>query len=192
MRAVGCRAACQSSKPGVGMAIYLTTILCTRTVGKQLLHMRLPDSGGEPLSTICRGHLRGRSHGLRRLVRAVCRKHRRQGLQHQLQIEPIIAASNIRQVHLKLFRKRQSAPTRNLPNASQAGFNQESLHIVERVAFDFLHNRRPRPNDAHAAAQHVPQLGHFVEARPAQDSADPRPRPLCDDALPLRGRNARS
>src|SRR4051812_43856294 len=102
-----------------------------------------------------------------RLISAVSREDSRKRLEHQLRIKPIAAILDIRHVHLELLWKWQPATPRNLPNACQPGLYHQPLHVVQIIAFDFLHYRRTRAHEAHAPAEHVPQLRHLVQTRPA-------------------------
>ena len=47
--------------------------------------------------------------------------------------------------------------------------------MLGAVASDDLDLFRPRPDEAHLAAEDVPELRQLVEAQPAEPPADPRP-----------------
>src|SRR5207244_4049646 len=46
--------------------------------------------------------------------------------------------------------------------------------LARRVALDLVAERRPWPDQAHVAADHVPELRQLVEREPAQHAPDPR------------------
>ena len=63
---------------------------------------------------------------------------------------------------------------RDLPETGDAGRDVEALLGPAAAAAGFVDPQRPRPDQAHLAAHHVEELGHFVEAPLAQHSAHAR------------------
>ena len=62
-----------------------------------------------------------------------------------------------------------------LGEAGDAGLDHQALPVLRDLLAQLLEEGgpdRPRPDDAHVAAQHVPELGQLVEMREAQDPAD--------------------
>src|SRR6185436_17404814 len=68
----------------------------------------------------------------------------------------------------------------HLRPAREAGPEVEPMPLVLVVLLDLVAQRRPRADDAHVAAQHVPQLWELVDRGSPQDAADTR-----DPAVPL-------
>ena len=52
----------------------------------------------------------------------------------------------------------------DLPQARQAGFDQQAPRLAGRVVDDLGRDLRPGADDGHVAPEHVEQLGEFVEA----------------------------
>ncbi|OQA22240.1 MAG: hypothetical protein BWY63_00932 [Chloroflexi bacterium ADurb.Bin360] len=46
--------------------------------------------------------------------------------------------------------------------------------LFRRIERQVLHQQRPRADEAHIAAQYVPQLGQLVQARAAKEAAEGR------------------
>src|SRR5208282_3648512 len=82
---------------------------------------------------------------------------------------PVLDVSEIK-VHVEL--ERRTAARRNLPQTRDAGFHVKAPVVVKFVMIDFVDGMRPRSNQAHFSAQHVPELREFVEAIAADDTAD--------------------
>ena len=66
------------------------------------------------------------------------------------------------------------AAAADLPQAGDAGLHRQPAAVPQVVARDLVGERRPRADEAHLAAEHVPQLGQLVERGPPQEAADPR------------------
>src|SRR5262249_5951856 len=62
-------------------------------------------------------------------------------------------------------------PAHDLPWTGHAGGEIESLALPERIGVR-IEARRTRPDQAHVAAQHRPQLRELVDARLAQVAAE--------------------
>ena len=61
----------------------------------------------------------------------------------------------------------------DLPKAGEAGFDAEATAVGEVAeAFDFVHGQRTGADQAHVAAQDVPELREFIEAVFAEELAD--------------------
>ena len=54
------------------------------------------------------------------------------------------------------------------------GLHREAAEPVRGVVVDLVVDRRPRPDERHVAAQHVPELRQLVQARAAQEAAHAR------------------
>src|SRR5690242_14625866 len=54
-----------------------------------------------------------------------------------------------------------------LPPASEAGLDAQANHVARAVLCYLLGERRAWSDQAHLPANHVDQLGQFVQARPA-------------------------
>jgi len=61
---------------------------------------------------------------------------------------------------------------RNLPQTRDPGFHVEAPELLKFVVVDLVDRMRPRSNQAHLSAQHVPELREFVETVAADDTAD--------------------
>ncbi len=65
----------------------------------------------------------------------------------------------------------------HLGPTGQSGLHHVALTVVRDLCGQLLHEFRPfrtRTDEAHLADQHVPQLRHLVQSRPAQQTADRR------------------
>ena len=68
--------------------------------------------------------------------------------------------------------ERRTVARRDLPQAGNAGFHVEAPELVKFVMVDLVDRMRPRSDQAHLAAQHVPELREFVEAVAADETSD--------------------
>jgi len=59
-----------------------------------------------------------------------------------------------------------------LPEAGDAGFDEQAAAFVVSVAVDLASQRRSWPDQAHVAGGDVEQLRQFVEAEPSEEPAD--------------------
>src|SRR3990172_4178020 len=67
---------------------------------------------------------------------------------------------------------KRGAPV-DLGPAGQAGLDLEALALPLRVALDLIGEGRPRPDEAHVAAQDVPDLRQLVGGQPPGAPAGP-------------------
>src|SRR5208283_216563 len=82
---------------------------------------------------------------------------------------PVLDVGEIK-VHVEFERR---TPARgNLPKTGDAGFYVKAPVVLKFVLADLGDGMRPRPNQAHLPAQHIPELREFVEAVAAEDVAD--------------------
>jgi len=49
-----------------------------------------------------------------------------------------------------------------------------SSRLLRRVAVEIAHQQRPGANEAHVAAEHIPELRQLVEAQPPHEASDAR------------------
>src|SRR4051795_9601636 len=105
------------------------------------------------------------------------RQHEPDGLGHHLEVQPHGAVGDVLEVVGELLRPRDLAGQAQLREARDPGRDHEALPVGGDLLGETLEEQRPdraRPDDAHVAAQHVPQLRQLVELRGAQDPPDPR------------------
>ena len=72
-----------------------------------------------------------------------------------------------------LLGERKVAASTDLPDACNARLHVEPAAVAVRVQVHFRGDRRSRPDQRHFAPHDVPELGEFVDAGLANDSADP-------------------
>lgn len=72
-------------------------------------------------------------------------------------------------------------PGGDLPQSGDARFHFEAAQVFETVLSVVVERVRARPHQAHIALHDVPELGQFVDAVPAQETAEGRdPRVVSD------------
>src|SRR5919199_711547 len=109
------------------------------------------------------------------LVRAGEERERRP--REDLQVEPRRAALDVPDVELDPLVPRQPRAPVDLRPAREPGLDLEPAPLPRRVAVDLVPQRRARPDQAHIAADDVPELRELVERQPAQqhsNTGDPR------------------
>src|SRR5208282_5320205 len=84
---------------------------------------------------------------------------------------PVLDVSEIK-VHVEF--ERRTVARRDLPKTCNARFHVKAPELVKFVMVDLVDRMRPRSNQAHLAAQHVPELWQFVEAVAADRASDSR------------------
>ena len=81
----------------------------------------------------------------------------------------------VAQVEAHHLVERRAAAAGHLPQAGDPGLASSTRRQCQRlVLLDLVRERRPRSDERHVAAQHVPELRQLVEAGLAQDAADRR------------------
>src|SRR5438094_8638985 len=65
------------------------------------------------------------------------------------------------------------SPCGNLPEAGDPGLHREPTPMPCVVSRNVVERMWPWPDQAHVAEQHVPELGELVDARLAEDPAQP-------------------
>src|SRR5512133_721949 len=107
---------------------------------------------------------------------------RRRG--ERAQVEGDRAVGDPLEVVSELLGHRGLVPAAHLGKAGQPGANDEPLPVGRKFGGQLLEETwadRARPNEAHVATEHVPELRELVELCRAQPSPEPRrlgPRPL--------------
>src|SRR5712691_6763026 len=108
----------------------------------------------------------------RALVRAAEERERR--LREDLQVEPRRAVLDVPDVQLDPLRPGKRRTAAYLRPAGDARLHVEPPCLPRRVALDLIAQRRARPDDAHLATDHVPELWELVERKPAENPARTR------------------
>src|SRR5687768_6046355 len=71
--------------------------------------------------------------------------------------------------------------TAHLPETGDAGLHRQPRLAPRHTDLILPERRRPRPNEAHLARQHVEELGEFVDVQRSKNTADTSdPRILVD------------
>src|SRR5581483_12491340 len=77
----------------------------------------------------------------------------------------------------------ERVPSAHLREAGDAGLHLVATRLLGRVAAEILRQQRPRADEGHVAAQHVPELRQLVEARGTEEPSQRRePRLVRVDA----------
>ncbi len=98
----------------------------------------------------------------------------RDGAQQDAQVERERAVLDVPDVELDPLGPRERGAAVDLRPARQPGLDLEPAALALGVALDLVGERRARADEAHLAAQHVPQLGQLVDRGLAQQVADAR------------------
>ena len=117
-------------------------------------------------------HCRGPPAALRTAVGAAEQRQRRPP--QDLQVEQRRAVLDVPDVELDPVCPRQRRAAVNLRPAGQARPDVEPLALPLGVRVDLVAQRRPRPDQAHLAADDVPELRQLVDRGAAKDAADAR------------------
>ena len=89
-----------------------------------------------------------------------------------VQSERVLRVAKVEAHHLV---ERRAAAAGDLPETGDARLGFEHAAAVPGlVLLDLVRQRRPRADERHVAAQHVPELRQLVEARLAQNASDRR------------------
>src|SRR6266542_3421563 len=99
-------------------------------------------------------------------------EERGRGAQEDLQVEPRGAVLDVPDVQLDALCPRQPGAAVDLGPAGDAGLDLQPPALASRVLLDLVAQGRPRADDAHVPAHHVPELGELVDGEPAEQPAD--------------------
>ena len=104
----------------------------------------------------------------------VGRAGRRDGLEHDLEVEPERPLIDVGQVQLHPGLEIDLVASADLPDAGDPRLHREPAPLPALVLGDLVGDGRPRTDHAHVAHQHVPELGKLVQASLAQHAAHRR------------------
>src|SRR6266550_8490789 len=104
----------------------------------------------------------------------VPRKHNGHGAQQDREVEQQRRRTHIRQIEAVHLHEAQAAAATDLPQARDPRLHEKPAVDPVAVLRDGVRNVRAGTDEAHLAAEHVPELRQLVEARLAKESADPR------------------
>src|SRR4051794_9311646 len=91
-----------------------------------------------------------------------------------LEIDPRRAVLDVPDVELDAFVPRQPRTSVNLSPAGDAGLDVEASPLSRRVLLDLVRERGARADEAHVAADDIPELRDLVERQSPQRTTDPR------------------
>src|SRR5262249_31401422 len=91
-----------------------------------------------------------------------------------LQVEPEGPVVEVPEVQVDSLRPADRLAPVHLRPAGDARLDRQAAAVVVGVAGDLLDEIRARPDEAHLAAQHVPELRQLIEAGAAEESAGAR------------------
>jgi len=101
------------------------------------------------------------------------------GFQENLDVEPQAPVFDVLDVQPgDLVEIRDPVPPADLPKTREPGLDADPLAMPVLVLLDLVRGRGPGPDEAHLAAENVPELGEFVKARFPQEPSDP-----CDPGI---------
>src|SRR5262245_40469022 len=107
-------------------------------------------------------------------------EQRQRRADEDLEVEPGRAMVDVPDVELDPLLPWQRRPTVHLRPARQARPHLEAAPLALRVRVHLVAESRAGADQAHLAAEHIPELRQLVERRPPEQAADPR-----DAAVPL-------
>lgn len=102
------------------------------------------------------------------------------GLEQVHEIDPDGPVADVPSIHGDALFVGGVAAAAGLPHAGDAGQNHAVLAEIDAVALDFFGDNRARADEAHVAADDVPELRQLVEAGLAEEGAE-----LCDARVVL-------
>src|SRR5437660_6927888 len=102
----------------------------------------------------------------RALVGAAEKRERR--AREDLQVDQWRAVLDVPEVQLDALLPGQRGPAVDLRPAGDPRLHVETAALSRGVALDLVGERRARPDQAHVAANHVPQLRQLVDRQTAQ------------------------
>src|SRR5882724_1800147 len=100
-------------------------------------------------------------------------KQDRNGLHHDLDIEPKAPVLDVLQVELHVAFKRWVRTRSDLPKPGNSRRDIQSPQMFEQIAFEVRHRMWPRTNHAHFAFEYIPQLWEFIKTVAPQKTAKP-------------------
>src|SRR5262245_30592264 len=106
-------------------------------------------------------------------ARSASLEHRRDRPEQDLEVEPHRPAVDVGEIELDPPVEVLLAPSLHLPQPGDAGLHRQPAAMPQVVALDLPRERWSGSDEAHLAADDVPQLRQLVEARRAQDPAGP-------------------
>src|SRR5664280_218808 len=112
-----------------------------------------------------------REVGIVALVSPAPRHDRRHRHQHNAQVAEDRHVLDVLALECQALVEVQGAATVDLHRAGQPGLDRKPEEVLGIVALDQVELLRTRPDQAHVALEHVPQLRDLVEARAAQEAA---------------------
>src|ERR687887_168829 len=95
------------------------------------------------------------------------------GAEEDLQVDPGRAVLDVPDVELDAFVPRQLRAAVYLGPAGEAGLDVEPAALPGRVLLHLVAKRGPRADEAHVAADDVPELRQLVEREAAEEAARP-------------------
>src|SRR4051794_37343605 len=105
----------------------------------------------------------GRSFPATRRALVGAAEERERRLREDLQVEPRGPVLHVPDVELDAVGPGKRRASVDLRPAGDPRPNLEAAALARRVSLDLVAQRRARTDDAHLAAQHVPQLRQLVE-----------------------------
>src|SRR4051812_6806605 len=93
---------------------------------------------------------------------------------HDLEGEPPRPTGDVLEISFHPGIEIRTVTRADLPQAGNARLHREPAPMPDVVFGNFLWQWRARSDEAHLAAQHVPELRQLVEAGPAQEPARTR------------------
>src|SRR4051812_34067014 len=112
-------------------------------------------------------------------------EQRERGQREDLQVEPRGAVLDVPEVELDALLPREGGTAVHLRPAGQARLHVEAVALALVVAVDLVAERRSRADEAHLAAEDVPELRQLVDREAAE-----YPSGACDPRIALRDRVA--
>ena len=100
------------------------------------------------------------------------KKHDANRFEEQKGIHPGRPVADVIRIQLNALFVGCVVAARYLPQARDAGFDHRIEAEIGAVFFDLFGDDRPRSDEAHVAADHVPKLRQLIEASLAQEAAD--------------------
>src|SRR5579864_8683232 len=101
----------------------------------------------------------------------VAQKHKGNGAEENLDVEPERPVVEIKQVELHPMFEVDMVAAFESPQAGQPGTHAQTPPLPRFVFLDFLRNGRPRADERHVSAHDVPQLRQLINAQLAEPSS---------------------
>ena len=109
-------------------------------------------------------------HG--RLVGAGAADHGRDGLREDRDVQPDRPVLEVVEVEPDQVVEAEARAARDLPEAGHAGEHEVALAVPGLELLVVAQRQRPRADEAHLAAEHVPELRDLVQREAPEDRAD--------------------